>query len=1050
MILSDSLAPGSRVRIREEEWAVEKCLPLPMGGYAVHVRGLSELVRARPAIFLTTLDDVEPLRPEDTQLVNDDSPEYRQTRLYLETLLRRTPPTDSKIHIGHRAAIEVMDYQLVPARRALGEPTEQGHQCIRPRILIADGTGLGKTIEVGIILSELIKRGRGRRILVVAIKSLLAQFQRDMWARFTIPLVRLDSEGIAKVQSKIPSNRNPFSYYDRCIISVDTLKNNGRYRAELEQIRWDVIVVDECQNVANRGSQRESLARLLASQCESLILTSATPHNGQAESFANLMRMLDPTAIADEKNFGKADIEHLFVRRFKKDVEGQAKGAFKERKVLSHESVATEAEAAALKALRNAQLHQLGRKRSGVDRLFTWTLVKAFLSSPHACLESLDNRVKTTTQALRADALGAHPFEQQLKQDLGKLAELRSLVEAALIEGSFTKLRALLEALRALGIDGKKDSPRVVIFSERIRTLEMLKEQLTRHLKIADPDQVIGTFEASLPDTELRDLKESFGREGSPLRILLASDAASEGINLHYHCHQLFHFDIPWSLIRLTQRNGRIDRFGQRYTPELHYLLTKSDEAAADQQVVDRLIEREQVVYKQLGDAGALLGLYDAQKEDEFITCGLVRGQSARELIPDAPRSGAQARQAADAWSEQEDKPEDGSAEAGSSVMPAAAPARQEPQSFARPADDQLDLFAILDGQEPEATAVQLATEPGESAEIDINQLLAAIAPPRVLPQAEAASGLPSLFTSDYALVVTALRQLESHPLAGSGGLSWDKDDEREAVRITPPQAFMDYRAEFLPAESLPETNGAFNLVAKHAVVQEKIREALESNDGAWPAWHLLWEQHPLVEWLLDTLTAAFARHEAPVLLVPKLGARSLFLFSTLVSNQDSQPIHTAWFALEAEGSKLTGRSLPLAECLTLTGLHASAGSGLSNTKHGSAQVDVLTALVPKAVTQAREQVKVEREPLLDELRKRARKEERRLAQWEKQALSLIDAQEQRGAQGKASLPAQVAKKLRLQRDNVTRFRGNHIRWLQSLSAHGAPYVRLAAVFTGK
>src|SRR5690606_26722355 len=132
--------------------------------------------------------------------------------------------------------------------------------------------------------------------------------------------------------------------------------------------------------------------------------------------------------------------------------------------------------------------------------------------------------------------------------------------------------------------------------------------------------EVIGIFEASLPDTKLQELKESFGREGSPLRILLASDAASEGINLHYHCHQLFHFDIPWSLIRLTQRNGRIDRFGQKQRPFLHYLVTRGPENSADQQIIDRLIERETVVYRQLGDAGALLGLYDADLEDDFIT----------------------------------------------------------------------------------------------------------------------------------------------------------------------------------------------------------------------------------------------------------------------------------------------------------------------------------------------------------------------------------------------------------------------------------------------
>jgi SNF2 family DNA or RNA helicase len=241
-----SFAPGARLLIRDEEWIVKTVLPTNTGGKAIRAIGLSELVRNHEAIFLTELDKVVELKPEETQLVPDDSPQYRRSRLYIESLLRRTPPTDDKIYLGDKAAIDFAPYQVAPAHMSL--------KALRPRILIADGVGLGKTIEVGILLSELIKRGHGNRILVVAIRSMLAQFQQEIWARFSIPLVRLDSIGVQRVRAKIPSNKNPFYYYDRVIVSVDTLKNDAQYRHYLEQCHWDVIVIDECHNVANAAS----------------------------------------------------------------------------------------------------------------------------------------------------------------------------------------------------------------------------------------------------------------------------------------------------------------------------------------------------------------------------------------------------------------------------------------------------------------------------------------------------------------------------------------------------------------------------------------------------------------------------------------------------------------------------------------------------------------------------------------------------------------------------------------------------------------------------
>jgi ERCC4-related helicase len=612
--------PGSRVVIRDEEWLVRGNKSISTGGIALHVIGISELVRNHPAIFLSSLDEIKELKPEDTQLVVDDSPRYRRSKLYIDTMLRKTPPTDEKIYRGQRGAFNPLNFQFIPVNKALSS--------LHPSILIADAVGLGKTIEVGILLSELMKRGRGERILVIAIKSMLAQFQQEMWSRFTIPLVRLDTQGLQRVRNKIPSNKNPFHYFDKVIISIDTLKNDGRYRTFLEQTHWDAIVIDECHNVANSDTQRNKLASLLSKTCDSLIMTSATPHNGDPETFANLMNMMDPTAVANPKEYTKDEIKGLFVRRFKKDIKEEAGTNFSERETQIVKIDASEKEELVLDEIENLKFKTTNRGES----LFKVTLLKAFLSSPHALIETLTHRIKN----IQKDVDARKGDIENQTADILMLSKLKDLANDISLE-DFSKLSEFKRQLLNIGWTGKVKSPRIIVFSERIKTLKLLKEYIEREFSLKEG--VVDLFHAGLPDTEQQRIVDDFGKGDAKVRMMLATDVASEGVNLHYHCHNMIHFDIPWSLIRMEQRNGRVDRYGQDHKSLIQYLMTvsKNQNVKSDLRVLERLVEKENFVHKNIGDAAVIMGLYNADDEEKKIMKSVAKGVKPEDAIPDTP-----------------------------------------------------------------------------------------------------------------------------------------------------------------------------------------------------------------------------------------------------------------------------------------------------------------------------------------------------------------------------------------------------------------------------
>ncbi|MBN4928288.1 DEAD/DEAH box helicase [Hoyosella rhizosphaerae] len=599
-------APGSVVVVRDEDWLVSAVEPAT-DGFFVHVIGLSELVRDTAATFSTALDDIVESDPTDVDVVADDSPKFRRSRLWLEAILRKTPiaVSDPSLSTAHRGLANHLDYQFKAVRQAL-DPDK-----LRPRILLADAVGLGKTLEIGMILAELVRRGRGDRILIVTPKHVLEQMQMELWTRFALPFVRLDSTGIQRIRQVLPANRNPFTYYKRVIISIDTLKSD-RYIAHLQKQRWDAVVIDESHNVTNTASQNNRLARLLSSRTDALILASATPHNGKKESFAELVRMLDPSAVSPEGELDLKQVAKLVIRRHRHhpDVASEVGADWAERQ--PPRNVTVEASAVEDEIARELE-HTWLWPESGMNpysgknkSLFPWILAKAFLSSPAALAQSVDERRK------RLDKSDSSTHRE--RQALDRLADLTN---SALAQRS-AKYEALLAHLKKIGV-AKNSDRRVVVFAERVATLDWLAETLRKDMKLGDGQVMV--LHGGLSDQDQQEIVESFKLESSAIRVLVTGDVASEGVNLHTQCHHLVHYDIPWSLIRIEQRNGRIDRYGQKHRPEITTLLLvpSTERFGGDIRVLTRLVEREHEAHTALGDSASLMGTYDVKAEEEAV-----------------------------------------------------------------------------------------------------------------------------------------------------------------------------------------------------------------------------------------------------------------------------------------------------------------------------------------------------------------------------------------------------------------------------------------------
>lgn len=610
--------PGQRVIIRDAQWKIRRVDILADDEYELTCDGVSNFIKGKEAIFLTTYEkNITVIDPLNTEFIIDKSPNYSKSLLYIESLLKDVVPTDTKIHRANKAAMDSVNYQFEPALQALNQP--------RQRILMADAVGLGKTLEAGILVSELIKRGKGKRILVLAVKSMLTQFQKEFWNRFSIPLTRLDSQGIQRVRNKIPTNMNPFFYYDKSIISIDTLKQEALYRSYIEEAYWDIIIIDEAHNVADRnsGSQKSKLAKLISSRCDTLVMLSATPHDGSAKSFASLLNMLDPTAIANPNDYSADDFKDkgLVIRRFKKDIADQVKDEFKTRQIFTIKSNASIYEEEVFHFISNINFKTIDSNKRKGSELFKTTLIKSLLSSPIACIESIKNRIKKIEN-----------LEDDYSDDIDTLELLLEKLETVDVN-SFSKYQELVNLVKNKMKWKKATDDRIVIFTERIKTLEFLKEHLQDDLNLKD-EEIVSMTGSTMSDMEINKIVEDFGQENSKIRVLIATDVASEGINLHYLSHRLIHFDIPWSLMVFQQRNGRVDRYGQEKDPEIYYMQTLSNDEKfkGDNRILEILIQKDEQAALNIGDPSAFMNVYDEKAEEAIVAQAIENQKDADEF----------------------------------------------------------------------------------------------------------------------------------------------------------------------------------------------------------------------------------------------------------------------------------------------------------------------------------------------------------------------------------------------------------------------------------
>ncbi|WP_437939468.1 DISARM system SNF2-like helicase DrmD [Sorangium sp. So ce341] len=677
---------GEIVRVRQRQYLVEDVQPPSAPGEAtlVCMSCLDDDAQGEPLEVLWEHElDTEIVRASWEKLGRREFDAPSRFAAYLHTLRWNcvTATTPRLFQAPWRAGIEVMAYQLEPLRKALRLP--------RVNLFIADDVGLGKTIEAGLVLREMLMRQRVRRVVVVAPPSVVIQWRDELEQRFGLPFVIYDRDYVARVRRERGYVVNPWTTHSRFILSHALLRDedyagplrdllstdeNGKPRDGADP--GALLILDEAHHAAPASSSKYAIdsqftraVRDLAERFEHRLFLSATPHNGLSNSFSALLEILDPQRFVRGTPVEPQLRDEVMVRRLKSDLR-EVSGGFPVRRVVSIvlQDLPRDAPELELARLldqyweaREDRLKGLPAKQRAAQGLVLVNLQKRLFSSIEAFhrtlsahRRALDRAVSepSTSEAspapatldLLSSAPGAEDERAELDEDEVDAAEEQAVEAATQASGGKpsakelalvarmaelaertrrlpdARVRYLVDWIRkelcpdlpALGAAATQParwlSRRVVIFTEYADTKRYLEQQLRAAVGATERgEERLATFHGGMPDELREEVKRAFNTDPDkhPLRILVATDAAREGVNLQNHCADLFHMDLPWNPSRLEQRSGRIDRKLQR-APEVrcHYFVYAQREA---DRVLEVLVERTKVIHEELGSMPPVL-----------------------------------------------------------------------------------------------------------------------------------------------------------------------------------------------------------------------------------------------------------------------------------------------------------------------------------------------------------------------------------------------------------------------------------------------------------